>query len=77
MPKYNGHRNWNHWNVALWIANDEGLYNMARQYARHYPNKMEAAEWMLAELNAAGISKTPDGARYSKTSIRHAMRGLE
>jgi hypothetical protein len=76
MPKYNGHRNWNHWNVSLWIANDESLYNMARGYIRRAKTRDHAAAQMLADLNDCGIVKTPDGARYSKTSIRHAMRGM-
>lgn len=29
---YNGHKNYNAWNVSLWINNDEGLYNMAKNY---------------------------------------------
>ena len=31
MTRYNGHKNWNHWNVSLWINNDEGLYRMANE----------------------------------------------
>ena len=34
MTRYNGHKNWNHWNVSLWINNDEGLYRMAKDAIR-------------------------------------------
>jgi hypothetical protein len=68
---YNGHANWNAWNVALWLSNDEGLYNMMRDYIRRSRTKDEAAARMAEDL--AG-QKTPDGAPYSKTAIRLAMR---
>ena len=33
MPKtYNGHKNYNHWNVSLWINNDEWLYRLLVTY---------------------------------------------
>ena len=36
MPSkpYNGYKNWTHWNVSLWINNDEGLYLHARELIR-------------------------------------------
>ena len=74
MSKFNGHKNWNHWNVSLWINNDEGLYHMAQECIRAYrTGKLPAAMAMLRELNDAGITKTPDGAPYSVSSIRAAM----
>lgn len=78
MAKFNGHKNWNHWNVSLWINNDEGLYNMAREHVRHARTKDEAARRMLNDLEDCGIPlKTPDGAPYSVSSIRGAMSGME
>jgi hypothetical protein len=74
---YNGHKNWNHWNVALWIGSDEGLYNLAKDCIRqNRHNLKEAAESMLGALQEYGLTQTPDGAPYSKTTILAAMRGL-
>ena len=72
MAKYNGHKNWDHWNVSLWINNDEGLYNLARELVRDSATKDIAARSMLARLP----SKTPDGAPYSVSSIRAAMMDM-
>lgn len=85
MAKYNGHKNWNHWNVSLWINNDEGLYRAAKNFIRRYPRpaygfdgsaRDYAASKMLEWLRDDGITKTPDGAPYSKSAIRAAMVGM-
>lgn len=73
---YNGHKNWNHWNVSLWINNDEGLYLTALGYARSSRNRRMAASGMLSELRDMGITKTPDGAPYTLTTIAHAMQEM-
>lgn len=73
---FNGHKNWNHWNVSLWINNDENLYHTARQFVRLYSGKLPAAMAMMNELQDNGITKTPDGAPYSVSSIRAAMVGM-
>lgn len=85
MAEYNGHKNWTHWNVSLWIGNDESLYRLACEHVKRarrdrcgMPRPAEraatiAARRMLADLPA----RTPDGARYSMTAVRAAMVGLE
>lgn len=78
MTRYNGHKNWNHWNVCLWINNDEGLYQLARMYVRHADgNKLRAARAFVESMQAIDQPKTPDGAPYSLSSVRAAMSGME
>lgn len=76
MAKYQGHKNWNHWNVSLWINNDEGLYKLARECIRNSANRDAAARLMLESLGEMGKTETPDGAPYSVATIRAAMVGL-
>ena len=76
MTKYNGHKNWNHWNVSLWINNDEGLYRLARECVSRADNRAQAAQVMFDYLDECNIMKTPDGAPYSITAIRAAMVGM-
>ncbi len=73
---YNGHTNWNQWNVSLWFGNDEGLYNLAKEAKHRTKNLNEATEYVLRGLQEFGLTKTPDGAPYTKTAIRNALRGL-
>lgn len=74
MPKYNGHKNWNHWNVSLWVNNDEGLYRFAQQCLRRAGNKRDAARMFTAEMSRHNKpGKTPDGARYSISAVVAAM----
>ena len=68
---YLGHKNWNHWNVALWMFNDEGLYHLALACLRNQTID-EATQMFLGAVDR----KTPDGAPYSKASVIAALRGL-
>lgn len=73
MATFNGHKNWNHWNVALWINNDEGLYRDALDFAVTYGIGIGSRKFYESCLIG---EKTPDGAPYSYSSVRAAMRGI-
>lgn len=77
---YNGYPSWNAWNVALWIGNDETLYYAAIGCIKLYPNKQKtskpytrAARMFIKDL---GLTRTPDGAKYTINSVRLALEGL-
>lgn len=78
MPNkpYNGHKNWNHWNVSLWINNDYGMYSVARELVQEYGTKTQAAKEFIDLMHANGQTKTPDGAPYSVSAVRAAMSGM-
>lgn len=72
MTTYNGHKNYAHWNVSLWIGNDEPLYREAMRLLNKYSDTSKAARVLQSYLP----ERTPDGARYSFTAIKAALIGL-
>lgn len=80
---YQGHHCWNCWNVSLWIGNDERLYRFALECLRR-PHEAGHRQGQRPSLNVAatrflnGVDKrTPDGARYTRVAVKHALEGLE
>lgn len=73
MAYYNGHVNYNAWNVSLWLNNDEHLYSIAKLMLRKSNNKDDAAKRLLALLPET----TPDGVKYTVTNVRKALVGME
>lgn len=66
---YNGHPNWNQWNVHLWISSDYDTYKYCLSLVQSFGVK-RSVEILHAEI---GQTLTPDGARYSKAALRHAL----
>ena len=80
MARFNGHRSWNAWNVALWIGNDEPLYRLAQECLRipksDGSSNLTAAARRFLRFIGEG-SKTPDGGVYNFKCVREALAGLD
>ena len=61
--EYNGWTNYETWNVALWIQNDEGLYDIARR-CDDYQDFVDALE--AVSLNRGS---TPDGVNWNDPKL--------
>ena len=59
---YNGWSNYQTWNVALWIGNDEGLYDLARNFSDYD----ELANVLFMEY---GVKETRDGVKWNDPKI--------
>ncbi len=61
MSGYNGWTNWETWNVALWIENDEGLYTEARRCYSYTQFSTRMVE--------SGMAETPDGVDWDDAEL--------
>lgn len=65
MAKYNGWKNYETWNVALWIRNDESLYSLAKECGSYLRFKEQIREgfdgYPLAYENPDGIPWNDSG----------------
>jgi len=61
METYNGWRNYETWNVALWLHSDESLYNLVKKCK----NYKEA----VLKLNYFGYTRTDDGVSFRSTKL--------
>ena len=76
---YNGWKNRQTWNVALWINNEEPLYRAAVEFMQNYNGKAPYVTFIKRE-GLAG-SRTPDniawdGTRLDYKALNKMMREL-
>ena len=60
--KFNGWSDWTTWNVALWINNEESIYNIAKDCNDYID--------FLFEMQAmCGFYSTPEGADWGEANL--------
>ncbi len=74
MPQYQGHKNYNAWNVALYLFNEERLYRLCQEAVTRARTLDDAASYVYARLEG---QKTADGVPYTRTNIRLALQHWE
>lgn len=71
---YNGWKNRQTWNVALWISNDEPLYRTAVNFMKQHGKKFRGKEY-IAFIERGGVAdfndgrSTPDGVHFLSSKI--------
>lgn len=85
-PKHGGYINYQTWNVALWIANEETLYALARTcVAKPHPYRAfvyELRKKLNGDSNVSIYFETPDGVSWNDSgldlvSLDWLIRGLK
>ena len=66
--RYNGWSNYETWNVSLWIQNDEGLYNIAREITR---GTIHPYGDFVDTMLLLGSKGTPDGVSWSHPNLSY------
>jgi hypothetical protein len=73
---YNGHKNYNHWNVSLYIFNEYPLYIEAVRLVKLF-TKDRAAHYLLDYCIELYGDTTPDGVKWTYSSVRATIAGYD
>ena len=66
---YNGWTNYETWNVALWIQNDEFLYNTAKACVTYCAENETPYEKFIRCMLNCDYNITPDGVKWDSAKI--------
>ena len=68
---YNGWKNYETWNLALWTQNDERFYKMAVDFVKRTNLDFEPKKLWYRFIKFAGLkgTKTPDGISWNSPKL--------
>lgn len=71
MEGYNGWKNMATWNVALWLNNDEVLYNIVVNYVKRCKHRGISISWthFIESTSIKHHNKTPDGYSFLSSKL--------
>ena len=72
MSDYNGYTNYQTWNVALWIDNDQGLHEMCQEWDDTY----DLSNW-LREYFTDEVNPLADQANVYTDLLGHALAAVD
>ena len=70
QEKYNGWSDWTTWNCALWINNEESIYNIAKECNDYI-------DFLFEMHSMIGSFATPDGADWGEANIEEMNEVIE
>ena len=70
--EYNGHKNWTHWNVSLWLNNEEWMYRELMRCVEIA--KIKGVHRAASILQCRLPSHTPDKAHFTLIALRAAIQ---
>lgn len=70
---YNGYKSYENWNQALWLQNDERLYDLVEMVLNRSYDNGYAAVMLYNNFNGGS---TPDGVKWTISGIAEALENF-
>lgn len=69
MQTYNGYESYDHWNTALWLNNDEPMYNLMMNEIEKVVYMQQSLQEACTNILLALPNKTPDDAEWKTDTL--------
>lgn len=69
----NGHPSYDHWNVYLWLHNDQKIYRAANSIIHDHNDLDDATEAVYTLMRNTMGAATPEGVPITRQLVRHAI----